>query len=210
MHLSFIVLSGGAFWQETEATIAPSSTRLHWQKQSFYLTEFRSCYSHQPMTTPAFCEVKLVIVSKNSGGFGEMAVWHRGKEGKYSNYHIHLNWTDLFKLIFLLVSLCWMIILAYSVSVTIKPSHGWRETSYSTTTENQTFPFRFLWWKKLWDCVCSTHSDIRVEPPSVRQRAARAGRCTAERSARSDHLQCCVCTHTSHEPERDRKREGAH
>lgn len=57
--------------------------------------------------------------------------------------------------------------------------------------------------------ICWTHSDIHAAPPSGRQPAARAGRWRAERSAHSDHLQCCVCTHTSHGPgrERDRKRE---
>lgn len=49
-------------------------------------------------------------------------------------------------------------------------------------------------------CVCWTHSDIRAEPPSARQQAAKAGRCGEERSARSGHLQCCVCTHTFRGP----------
>lgn len=43
-------------------------------------------------------------------------------------------------------------------------------------------------------------SDIPVERPSVRQLAARVGRCREDCSAHSDHLQCCVCTHTSHGP----------
>lgn len=56
-------------------------------------------------------------------------------------------------------------------------------------------------------CICWTHFDIRAEPPSARQRAARAGRCREERSARSDHLLCCVCTHTFRGPERTRDEE---
>ena len=64
----------------------------------------------------------------------------------------------------------------------------------------------FQWWTAR-GRVCSTHSDIRAAPPSGRPPAARAGRGRAERRARSGHLQCCVCTHTSHGPGRERERE---
>lgn len=47
------------------------------------------------------------------------------KKGKYSNYSIHLNWGR--SLSFFLVSWWWMIILASSVSVRIKPKHPWTE-----------------------------------------------------------------------------------
>lgn len=47
------------------------------------------------------------------------------KKGKYSNYSIHLNWGR--SLSFFLVSWWWMIILASSVSVRIKPNHRWTE-----------------------------------------------------------------------------------
>lgn len=57
-------------------------------------------------------------------------------------------------------------------------------------------------------CAGGTHSDIRAEPPSARQRAAKAARCRAERSARSDHLPCCVCTHTFRGPETEKERGG--
>lgn len=43
-------------------------------------------------------------------------------------------------------------------------------------------------------------SDIHAAPQSIRRRAATVCRCREERSARSDHLQYCVCTHTSHGP----------
>lgn len=51
--------------------------------------------------------------------------------------------------------------------------------------------------------VCSTHSDTRVARPSGRRRAARVGRCRGERSDCSGPPPCCVCTHTSREPERE-------
>lgn len=57
-------------------------------------------------------------------------------------------------------------------------------------------------------CVCWTHFDIHAEPPSARQQAAKAARCREERSARSDHLQCCVYTHTFRGPKTENERVG--
>lgn len=80
-------------------------------------------------------------------------------------------------------------------------------------TETIIFFFKLkqnLLWPTGKRCVCIgwTHFDIHAEPPSARQQAAKAARCREERSARSDYLQCCVCTHTFRGPETENEGGG--